>query len=87
MEIASRYLVGKVETWYSGYIMQKERITWEEFTNDLCLRFCDRTCLDVVEEFNKEAQKGTIEDYQERFEELQAFMLQYNFQFLKWAEG
>lgn len=31
--------MGKVETWSGGYIMQKERITWEGFTNDLYLRF------------------------------------------------
>ncbi|PPS00767.1 hypothetical protein GOBAR_AA19895 [Gossypium barbadense] len=41
-------------------------------------RFCDRTCLDVVEEFNKLTERGSVEDYQEKFEDLRSFMLQYN---------
>lgn len=49
-----------------------------DFANDLYLRFCDRTCLDVVEEFNKLTERGSVEDYQEKFEDLRSFMLQYN---------
>ncbi|KAL4281742.1 hypothetical protein GQ457_03G022050 [Hibiscus cannabinus] len=80
VEIASMYLNGKAETWFDGYIMQKYRLTWQEFTADLCHRFCDKTFSDVVEEFNKLVQKGSVEDYQERFEELHPLMLQQNTQ-------
>ncbi|KAL4281537.1 hypothetical protein GQ457_03G002250 [Hibiscus cannabinus] len=80
IEIASMYLNGKAETWFDGYIMQKYRLTWQEFTADLCHRFCDKTFSDVVEEFNKIVQKGSVEEYQERFEELQPLMLQQNSQ-------
>ncbi|KAL4351578.1 hypothetical protein GQ457_06G012930 [Hibiscus cannabinus] len=78
LEVASMYLTGKAETWFDGYIMQKNRATWHEFVADLCHRLCDKIYSDVVEEFNKLFQKSTVEEYQERFEELQPFMLQNN---------
>ncbi|KAL4325963.1 hypothetical protein GQ457_11G022560 [Hibiscus cannabinus] len=78
MDIAAMHLEGKAETWFDGYILQKHRINWPEFAADLCHRFCDRTYTDVIEEFNKLIQKTSVEDYQERFEELKPFMIQQN---------
>ncbi|KAE8674806.1 Bifunctional nuclease 2 [Hibiscus syriacus] len=69
---------GKVEKWFDGYIMQKHHVTWHEFEADLCHRFSDRSFSDIVEEFTKLTQKGSVEDYQERFEELQPHMLLQN---------
>lgn len=48
VDIASMYLVGKAETWYDGYILQKHRTTWPEFVVDLCQRFCDRTWKKII---------------------------------------
>ena len=78
MELATMYLVGKAEIWFDGYIMQKRDITWQEFTVDLCQRFCDKTYADVIEEFNKLCQNTAVDDYQEKFEELRPYMLQYS---------
>ncbi|KAL4289531.1 hypothetical protein GQ457_14G023340 [Hibiscus cannabinus] len=78
MDLATMHLEGKAETWFDGYILQKHRISWHEFAADLCHRFCDRTYADVIEEFNKLVQKSTVEDYQERFEELKPYMIQQN---------
>ncbi|KAL4348459.1 hypothetical protein GQ457_17G002920 [Hibiscus cannabinus] len=78
VELASMYLEGRVETWFDGYIMQKHRVTWHEFTADLCHRFCDKTCEDIIEEFNKLVQKTSVENYQEKFEELKPYMLLQN---------
>ncbi|KAL4313107.1 hypothetical protein GQ457_01G008060 [Hibiscus cannabinus] len=78
LEIASMYLTGRAEVRFDGYIMQKNRATWHEFVADLCHRFCDKEHSDVIEEFNKLLQKSTVDEYQERFEELQPFMLQHN---------
>ncbi|KAL4348724.1 hypothetical protein GQ457_17G014770 [Hibiscus cannabinus] len=78
LEMATMYLVGKAETWFDGYVMQKNRLTWHEFISDLCHRFDDRNYGDVVEEFNKLLQKGSVDDYQEKFEELKPYMLQHN---------
>ncbi|KAL4309278.1 hypothetical protein GQ457_01G012100 [Hibiscus cannabinus] len=76
MDLASMHLEGRAETWFDGYIMQKHRITWHEFTADLCHRFSDRTYRDVIEEFNKLTQRGSVEEYQERFEELKPYIIQ-----------
>ena len=75
LELATMYLVGKAEVWFDGYLMQKPLVTWQDFTVDLCQRFCDRTYADVIEEFNKLGQKSTVEEYQERFEELRPYVL------------
>ncbi|KAL4289992.1 hypothetical protein GQ457_14G023380 [Hibiscus cannabinus] len=48
LELATMYLVGKAETWFDGYMMQKNRLTWREFISDLCHRFGDRNYGDVV---------------------------------------
>ncbi|XP_039003082.1 uncharacterized protein LOC120129711 [Hibiscus syriacus] len=48
------------------------------FEADLCHRFSDRTFSDIVEEFTKLTQKGYVEEYQEKFEELQPHMLLQN---------
>ncbi|KAE8675396.1 C2H2 and C2HC zinc fingers superfamily protein, putative isoform 1 [Hibiscus syriacus] len=78
VELATMYLTGKAEVWFDGYIMQKHHVTWHEFEADLCHRFSDRTFSDIVEEFTKLTQKGSVEDYQEKFEELQPHMLLQN---------
>ncbi|KAL4351905.1 hypothetical protein GQ457_06G037700 [Hibiscus cannabinus] len=78
MDLASMHLEGKAETWFDGYIMQKHRLSWHEFTADLCHRFSDRTDTDVIEEFNKLIQKGSVEEYQENFEELKPYIIQQN---------
>ncbi|XP_039020842.1 uncharacterized protein LOC120152769 [Hibiscus syriacus] len=72
------YLTGKAEIWFDGYIMQKHHVTWHEFEADICHRFSDRSFCDIVEEFIKLTQKGSVEDYQEKIEELQPYMLLQN---------
>ncbi|KAL4347328.1 hypothetical protein GQ457_17G018120 [Hibiscus cannabinus] len=80
VEVASMYLIGKAETWFDGYIMQKNHLSWQEFVSDMTHRFTDKLHTDVIEEFNKIHQTSTVEEYQERFEALQPFMLQINAQ-------
>ncbi|KAE8668574.1 hypothetical protein F3Y22_tig00112293pilonHSYRG00241 [Hibiscus syriacus] len=45
---------------------------------DLCHRFYDKDFADIVEEFTKLVQKGSVEEYQDKFEELQPHMLLQN---------
>ncbi|KAL4303244.1 hypothetical protein GQ457_10G021490 [Hibiscus cannabinus] len=78
VEIAAMYLVGRAETWFDGYTMQKTRLTWHEFVADLCHRFLDKLQSDIIEEFNKLFQKASVAEYQDKFEELKPFMLQLN---------
>nr|XP_027123207.1 uncharacterized protein LOC113739959 [Coffea arabica] len=75
IEIIEMYLDGKADKWFQGVKIEKPRLGWEEFEDMLCRRFNDRSCKDIVEEFNKLQQVGSIEDYQERFEELKPLMM------------
>ena len=78
LKVAAMYLSGKAEVWFNGYLMQKPRVGWVKFAVDLCQRFCDRTYSDIVKEFNKLTQRRSLEEYQEKFEELKPYMLQFN---------
>ncbi|KAL4346826.1 hypothetical protein GQ457_17G013770 [Hibiscus cannabinus] len=40
--------------------------------------FCDRAYTDIIEEFNKLVQRTTVDEYQERFEELKPYIIQQN---------
>ncbi|XP_027062727.1 uncharacterized protein [Coffea arabica] len=75
IEITEMYLEGKADKWFQGVKIERPRLGWEEFEDLLCRRFNDQTCKDIVEEFNKLQQVGTIDDYQERFEELKPLMM------------
>nr|XP_027097511.1 uncharacterized protein LOC113717062 [Coffea arabica] len=78
VDVIEMYLEGKADRWFQGVKMERPKLNWEEFGELLCCRFNDRTCKDVVEEFNKLQQIGNVEDYQEKFEELKALMMMKN---------
>ncbi|XP_026459437.1 uncharacterized protein LOC113360105 [Papaver somniferum] len=78
VNIASMYLEGKADIWFQNYQIGKPLITWDDFVRDICLRFQEVGHDDVVGEFNKLNQLGSILDYQEVFEELKALMLAKN---------
>ncbi|XP_039043811.1 uncharacterized protein LOC120183119 [Hibiscus syriacus] len=78
VEVATMYLAGKAKIWFDGYIMQKHHVTWHEFEVDLCHRFNDKFFADIVGEFTKLVQKRIVEEYQDKFEELQPHMLLQN---------
>ncbi|XP_071917152.1 uncharacterized protein [Coffea arabica] len=75
VDVIEMYLEGKADKWFQGVKIEKPRLNWEEFGELLCRRFNDRTCRDIVEEFNKLQQIGNVEEYQEKFEELKALMM------------
>ena len=45
---------------------------------DLCARFGEELGMNVVEEFNKLEQKGSIDDYLDAIESLRSLMIQRN---------
>ena len=55
--------------------MQRHKVSWNEFVTDLCQWFSDRNYAYIIEKFNKLFQKGTLDEYQEKFEELKPYML------------
>ncbi|XP_027076964.1 uncharacterized protein [Coffea arabica] len=78
VDVAEMFLEGKADNWFQGVKLVKPRLSWGEFSELLCERFSGRNSRDIVEEFNKLHQKGTIEDYEEKFEELKTLMLTRN---------
>lgn len=66
---------------------------WEEFTRAFCIRFGNGE--NVVEELNKLAQDKSVDEYVERFEELESLMnalipliltiILLHFKFYKWT--
>jgi hypothetical protein len=77
VELASLYLEGKALIRFEGYMCGVEcSMGWEEFLRAICSRFGNSA--DIVEEFNKLIQKGDIDEYVERFEELKSLMYSLN---------
>lgn len=78
VDLASLYLIGKAESWYNSYIVVRRQVDWEDFVVDLCSRFKEDIGSNVVEEFNKLSQSGTIDEYLDTFENLKGLMPQRN---------
>ena len=76
--MAAAYLNDVGDAWFQGWSRVKEGYQWAKFLEDLCERFGDRNMMDIVEEFNKLRQEGTIQNYQLRFEELKLLMINFN---------
>ncbi|XP_074266111.1 uncharacterized protein LOC141588577 [Silene latifolia] len=75
-DLASLYVVGKAESWVHSYMTVRANIDWNYFAMDLCVRFKEAIDSNVVEEFNKLSQVGSLEDYLDTFEHLKGLMLQ-----------
>ncbi|XP_027124419.1 uncharacterized protein [Coffea arabica] len=75
VEIIEMYLDGRADKWFQGIKLERPGLSWTEFGDLLCKRFTDSICKDIVEEFNKLQQGGSVREYQEQFEELKPLML------------
>ncbi|XP_026383573.1 uncharacterized protein LOC113279076 [Papaver somniferum] len=78
VHVALMYLEGRADVWFQDYNVGKEYIFWGVFIKDLCSRFQELGHDDIVGEFNKLSQVGTVLEYQEVFEQLKALMLAKN---------
>lgn len=78
MDFVSIYINGKAEAWFDAYTSVRRNVDWGNFCLDLSVRFRDDECRNVVEEFNKLTQVGTLEDYLDKFEDLMSLMIQKN---------
>ncbi|KAH9615398.1 hypothetical protein KSS87_015381, partial [Heliosperma pusillum] len=78
VDLASMYMVGRAESWFNSYIVVRQHVEWHDFIVDLCARFKEDIAGNVVEEFNKLRQTGTIDDYLDAFENLKGLMIQRN---------
>ncbi|XP_027102590.1 uncharacterized protein [Coffea arabica] len=78
VDLVEMFLEGKADNWFQGVKLAIPGLNWEEFSELLCERFSGKGSLDIVEEFNKLQQVGTVEEYEEKFEELKTLMLTKN---------
>lgn len=75
---ASMHLDDKAEFWYMDYMEGKELMGWNVFAAMVLERFMEEEGENLVGDFNKLQQDGSVEEYRSKFDELKAFMLQGN---------
>lgn len=78
VEMVEMFPEGKADNWFQGVKLERPNLSWTDFCELLCARFASKASRDVVEEFNKLQQKGTVEEYEKKFEELKTLMLLRN---------
>ena len=61
--MATTYLNDVGDVWFQGWSGERDRCSWEEFARGLCRRFGEQRTMDIVEEFNKLRQIGTVHEY------------------------
>lgn len=69
------YLGDEADYWFFELLASQGKLIREEFASLLCMRFADQSVIGIVDEFNKLQQIGSVEQYQEKFNELKAYML------------
>jgi len=73
VNLAATYLNDLVDFWYQGWIQDRGNdVNWTEFAEGLCEQFGERSMIDVIEEFNKLKQEGSVVEYQAKFKELRS---------------
>ena len=75
LDMVSIHLEGRADVWYHDYQESNATITWDQFMLDVCNRFLEGGHDNIIGEFNKLRQTGSVEEYHESFEELKAFMV------------
>ena len=76
--MASAYLNDIGDAWYQRWLAVKEGSPWGMFVEDLCVRFGYKCMRDIIEEFNKFKEEGTVQVYQQKFEKLRSLMMMHN---------
>ncbi|KAL2945134.1 hypothetical protein RDABS01_022845 [Bienertia sinuspersici] len=79
VDLASLNMIDKAEIWVGSYLANRSYVDWNDFVIDVNARFKDEKGVNVVEEFNKLQQSGTIESYVDNFEELKSVLLQIGY--------
>ncbi|PHT58940.1 hypothetical protein CQW23_01303 [Capsicum baccatum] len=74
------HLNGMAEVWYISFHLSEGRLKWGEFAEDICRRILDsiHSTLNLLGEFKQLEQRGTIDEYLEKFGNLKAWVLMKN---------
>jgi len=51
--MTATYLNDVVDLWFQGWSGKRGEWRWPEFVEDLCMRFGEKTRIEIIEEFNK----------------------------------
>ncbi|CAH9071517.1 unnamed protein product [Cuscuta epithymum] len=76
VDLASLYLSGRAESWFTSYISVHKKVSWEQFVVDICARFNEELGSTVTEEFNRLQQFRSLDEYMDQFEQLRSLLLQ-----------
>ena len=72
--MAATYLNDTADSQYQGWTKAREvEAGWNNFVEELCVRFGEKNMSDVIEEFKMLKQTGVVE-YLDKFEELRALL-------------
>ena len=72
--MVATYLDEVADALFQNWCRGRVDWSWPEFVSGLRNRFGEKTKMDIIEEFNKLKQKGIVEKYQVRFEELRSLV-------------
>ncbi|KAL5722393.1 hypothetical protein ACHQM5_005918 [Ranunculus cassubicifolius] len=72
---ASLYLRGRAEAWFQTDPGVFSHLLWSEFVHRIETRFSEEVHRNVVGEFNRLQQTGSLQEYDDKFEDLQPRML------------
>ncbi len=76
--IATMHMTGRARTWKQSYLINRQIVSWDEFVEALYRRFGQTGERYLIREFNNLKQLGTVERYQEKFEELRTQLICFN---------
>ncbi|KAL2930706.1 Transcription factor bHLH25 [Bienertia sinuspersici] len=79
VDLASLHMIGKAESWVSSYLAVRASVNWQDFILDLTVRFQDHASENMVEQFNKIQQNGSLDDYVDEFEHLRSLLMQNSY--------
>ena len=75
---AALYLEGEADRWYQTIQELHPCATWETFIALLLQRFSSGSQENLIGQFNKLMQKGSVESYIAEFEDLRGYMISRN---------
>lgn len=77
---AALHMEGDADIWYRTIEEEKTNLLWPEFSRLVCQRFSKSGYENIVGQFNKLVQRGSVDEYINKFDELRNYvMLQEGF--------
>lgn len=78
VEMATMNMDAAADNWYQSCMESIDALSWKEFEYAVTVRFSVQPHRNIEGEFGKLGQRGTVQEYQQQFEELMALMLREN---------